>query len=285
MSSHALVAPRWAQQLEDAGLADPRFLLTHDPNNGSLQGDWQPLTKPGLGGRRRWRWNLNDAADSVIFVKQYRRTPLKEQWDRMCRQSAGHSRAYWEYLLSERLAAAHINVPAAVGYAEQMVGGFERSSAVLLARAPGDAFDRTWMRLCDASSLLTRGLARHDMTRRLARFVAALHGTGYFHRDLYLCHIFVELDEAAGQPPIFTLIDLARMHRPRWRRTRWLVKDLAQLDFSARQVGASRADRWRFLLAYLNLLRGAPRARWYARRILRKSNWMMRRDLRKRAKQ
>ena len=282
MSSRALMSPRWAQQLEATGLHDLRRLLDHDPVGQPISGHWQPLSKPGLGGRQRWRWSVDDAGQIVVFVKCYRQTSLRDQWDRIWRQCVGHSRAFWEFALSERLAAAHIDVPAAVGFAERMIGAFEKRSTVLLEAAAGDAFDRTWTRLRDSGSPITRGLARHDITRRLARFVAALHSTGFCHRDLYLCHVFVDLDEQAARPPKFTLIDLARMHRPRWRRTRWLIKDLAQLDFSARQIGASRSDRWRFLLTYLNLLKGAPRARWYARRIGRKSDWILRRDQRKR---
>jgi hypothetical protein len=179
------------------------------------------------------------------------------------------------------LTAAHIGVPQPIGFVEEMCGPFERRSALLLEEAPGDGCDRVWTRLRQQDAAVTRGIARHDLIVRLARFVAAFHGTGYCHRDLYLCHVFVDLDPEASRPPRFTLIDLARTHRPRWRPMRWICKDLAQLDASARQVGASRTDRWRFLLAYLNLPRGAVRARWYARRIACKSDWILRRVVRK----
>jgi heptose I phosphotransferase len=182
---------------------------------------------------------------------------------------------------SRRLAGAHINVPAAVGFAEEMCGALERRSVVLLEQAAGDGFDRVWVELCAVDAPVARGIARRDLAVRLARFVAAFHETGFCHRDLYLCHIFVDLDPNGGRPPRFTLIDLARTHRPRWRRMRWIIKDLSQLDASAREIGATRSDRWRFLLAYLNLPRGAARARWYGRRIVRKSDWILERIARK----
>ena len=75
------------------------------------------------------------------------------------------------------------------------------------------------------------------------------------------------------------------MHNPRLRRMRWIIKDLAQLDASARQVGASRTDRLRFLRAYLDLGPRAARVRWYARRIVRKSDWILRRIARHEARQ
>lgn len=282
MTTRAPAAVDWPERLKSCGLTKLESLLDDSFDAANLPGRWETLSKPGLGGRRRWRWELsNEAGRHVLFIKRYARTPLREQWDRVCRQSMLHSRAAWECGQSRRLAGAHVNVPGAVGFAERMVGAFESRSVVLLESAPGDAFDRTWRRLVEQDAAITRGLARHDIARRVARFVAAFHGTGYCHRDLYLCHIFVDLDVDCTRPPIFTLIDLARTHRPRWRRMRWIIKDLAQLDASARQIGASRSDRWRFLLAYLNLQTRAPRTRWYARRIVRKSDWILRRIARK----
>jgi hypothetical protein len=61
---------------------------------------------------------------------------------------------------------------------------------------------------------------------------------------------------------------------------RWLIKDLAQLEYSARQAGASRSDRLRVLCAYLGLERTAPRVRWYARKIARKADSIQRREQR-----
>jgi heptose I phosphotransferase len=245
-------------------------------------GRWRAFAKPGLGGRERWRWELeNGGAPAAVFVKRYGRTPLGTQLDRMRRQAATRSRAWWEYRQSERLAAARIPVPPAVGFVEEMRGTFERRSAVLLAEVSGDGFDRVWARACAQNAPVTRDLARLDLTMRLGRFIAAFHGTGFCHRDLYLCHVFADLDPSGARPPEFHLIDLARTFRPRWRRTRWIIKDLSQLDASARQIGATRSDRLRFLLAYLGLQRGAPRARWYVRRIVRKSDHILRRIARK----
>jgi hypothetical protein len=276
------VVQQWRERLVAHGLEQLIPLLDDAVDVSRFAGRWEALSKPGLGGRQRWRWSLrNGAEEPVLYVKCYARTPLTEQWDRIRRQCVRHSRAYWEYVQSQRLAEAHINVSRAIGFVEQMRAVFERRSAVLLERAPGDGFDRLWQRLREQGAPVTRGIARHDLAVRLARFVAAFHGTGYCHRDLYLCHVFVELDPDGTQPPKFTLIDLARTHRPRWRRMRWILKDLAQLDASARQINATRTDRWRFLRAYLNLPRGAPRVRWYARRTVRRSDRILRRIARK----
>jgi heptose I phosphotransferase len=276
------VAPPWRARLAAAGLPSLGALLAQRPDAQQLRGRWEALTKPGLGGRERWRWELDDAGvPAVVFVKRYTQTPLGVQLDRIRRQTATRSRAWWEYRQSERLTAAHVPVPEPVGFVEEMRGTFERRSAVLLARVAGDAIERIWQRACEREAPVTRELARHDLTVRLGRFIAAFHGTGYCHRDLYLCHVFVDLDPEARRPPEFCLIDLARTFRPRWRRMRWIIKDLSQLDVSARRIGAARTDRLRFLLAYLGLQPRAPRVRWYARRIVRKSDRILRRIERK----
>lgn len=272
MTAAAEIVPGWRARLAAAGLTDLAALLGDGPPDGVARGAWQRLSKPGLGGRERWRWEF-DGGDGpyIVYVKRYRRTPLREQFDRIRRQTARHSRAWWEFRQSVELDAARVPASRAIGYVETMRGALERRSAVLLEQVRGEAFDRLWPRLAAAAAPVTRPRSRHDLARRLGRFISAFHQTGCCHRDLYLCHIFVDLDGAGRRPPGFSLIDLARAHTPRLRRMRWLLKDLSQLDASARQIGATRSDRVRFLLAYLGLQAGAPRIRWYAARIVRRS--------------
>lgn len=274
----ALLDPAWQDRLAAAGLPDPAALLA-DPLR--LPGRWEPLTKPGLGGRERWRWNTSTG--EVLYLKRYLRTSLREQFDRIRRQAARHSRAWWEYAQAENLAARRIPAVRAVAVAEEMRGLREMCSAVLFDAVPGDALDRAWTARCAARPDLAAGYPRHELTRGLARFIAAFHETGICHRDLYLCHVFTDLAGDADRPPRLTLIDLARTHRPRLRRLRWVLKDLSQLDCSARQLAASRADRLRFLVAYLGLQPDAPRVRWYVRRIVRRSDRILRRIARKAA--
>lgn len=283
MSRNGRIAPAWQERLERLGLADPAALLDCTPAQLNLAGRHEPLTKPGLARRERWRWSRADQTgeSTTIYIKRYRWPDARTQWDRLWRQSFHHSRAWWEFAQAQRLAESHLPTPQAVAVAEDMCGPLERRSAVLLAAAPGDAFDRVWTEAERRGDPITRGLARHDLAVRLGRFVAAFHQSGLCHRDLYLCHIFVDLDPEARRPPTFTLIDLARTMRPRLRRMRWIIKDLAELDSSARQIGATRADRLRFLYAYLGLAPRAPRVRWYVRRICRKSDRILRRIARK----
>lgn len=269
--------------LHAAGLDNPGELLDESPLESRMKGDVERLGKSGIGARERLRWrpNLARAPGMTFYIKRYFHTGLREQLDRMFRQVMLHSRAWWEFRQSRTLTGKFIPVVQAVGIVERMRGPYEQCSAAVFNSVPGDAFDRAWTRLQRDDAPISRPPRRHDVARGLARFVAAFHQTGYCHRDLYLCHIFADFDEAGARPPQFTLIDLARTHYPRLRRMRWLVKDLSQLDYSARQIGATRSDRLRFLIAYLGLLPHAPRVRYFARRVTAKSDAIQRRERRK----
>ncbi len=281
MSRRAEVAGPWQARLAAAGLGDFTRLLDADGAALKLPGRWISLVKPGLGGRERWRWRLPDGG--TLFVKRYRRTPLRAQWDRLWRQTPRHSRAWWEFRQANWLNEQSVPALRAIAVAEELRGGWERRSVVATEALPGDAVDRCWERWRRVGAPVTRGAARQAFVCRLAQFVSAFHQTGLCHRDLYLCHVFVDAAAGDGGPVRFTLIDLARTHRPRLFRQRWLIKDLAQLDVSARPLGATRTDRLRFLLTYLGLAPRAPRLRWYARRIVRKSDRILRRIQRQQA--
>jgi hypothetical protein len=56
------------------------------------------------------------------------------------------------------------------------------------------------------------------------------------------------LCDAAGAPDV-RVIDLGRVRQRRKLSSRWIIKDLAQLEFSARRLACR--DRLRFLRLYL----------------------------------
>ncbi|MBW1981991.1 MAG: hypothetical protein JRJ12_12305 [Deltaproteobacteria bacterium] len=70
---------------------------------------------------------------------------------------------------------------------------------------------------------------------QLAAFAGRFHAQGFSHQDFYLCHLF--WNEATSE---IGLIDLQRIRRQKGLEAalplRWLVKDLAQLDYSCRRT-------------------------------------------------
>lgn len=84
------------------------------------------------------------------------------------------------------------------------------------------------------------------IVHRLARIVRTMHRARMHHQDLYLGHLLLPNDPESQD--IF-VIDLGRVdgHLP-WSR-HWIIKDLAQLEFSSDRF--TRTDRVRFLQDYL----------------------------------
>jgi heptose I phosphotransferase len=87
---------------------------------------------------------------------------------------------------------------------------------------------------------------RRALIGDLARLTRRMHDAGIFHQDFFLHHILTR-----GEPGRLDMrvIDPGRaLRKPRLPR-RWTVKDLAQLNFSARYLSCT--DRLRFLRLYL----------------------------------
>lgn len=91
---------------------------------------------------------------------------------------------------------------------------------------------------------------RWRIIRTLAATSRAMHGAGINHRDYYLCHF--HLDPASLQQTELRchLIDLHRAQIRNAVPTRWRVKDLAGLYFSAMDCGINSRDLLRFVRAY-----------------------------------
>jgi heptose I phosphotransferase len=89
----------------------------------------------------------------------------------------------------------------------------------------------------------------------MARLTRMLHDRRCFHKDLYLCHFFIDRDDTRAEPAQgwrgrVHLIDLHRLgHHPfTWRV--WQTKDLAQLLYSSEIIGVDARDRLYFWRAY-----------------------------------
>jgi hypothetical protein len=184
----------------------------------------------------------------------------------------------WRWLHS--LAAAGVPAAEPIAYGEEVVAGWERRSAVVIAGVPGVSLER-W---CAARREPLSGSVR----RALADLVAAFHALSVAHRDLYLSHIFG--DGLESEAPALRLIDLQRVVDSR-RRRRWIVKDLAALNYSTPAHAASPRARLRWLKRYLEQCepegrepgaRFGRRDRILMRRIVGRSELMRRHDLKRR---
>ncbi|HVX60290.1 MAG TPA: lipopolysaccharide kinase InaA family protein [Pirellulales bacterium] len=118
--------------------------------------------------------------------------------------------------------------------------------------------------------------------RRLDRLIAAaadvagrFHQHGFNHRDLYCCHFFI-LEPSRGRF-LVNLIDLQRVERRHWFRRRWVVKDLAQLAYSAPRERVTRTHRLAFIKHYLGIRKLRREDKRLIRQVLAKQRSMERR--------
>jgi heptose I phosphotransferase len=85
----------------------------------------------------------------------------------------------------------------------------------------------------------------------MAEIAAKLHAAHAFHKDLYLCHFFLDRTGNSDLSRRLCLIDLHRLAIHRLTAPRWRVKDLGQLLFSTEGVeGIVDRDRLRFWKHY-----------------------------------
>ena len=87
-------------------------------------------------------------------------------------------------------------------------------------------------------------------SREMAEIAATLHRARVFHKDLYLCHFFLDMARLDRPGRRLALIDLHRLAEHRVWPDRWRWKDLGQLLFSTDGVaGLDGRDALRFWVA------------------------------------
>ncbi len=180
----------------------------------------------------------------TVFVKRYTRPPR-----RACRQvlrarCGARSFAGLEWTWLRAFGEHGIAAAEPIAFGEELRGGIETRSAILIAPVPGASLESIVLRTRPGQSLNIRKVSPH-----LARLIARMHRCGFIHRDLYLAHVFY--DSASWPENCLRLIDLQRVLRPRILLNRWIVKDLAALNYSTPTTAASSADRFRWLVEYL----------------------------------
>lgn len=204
------------------------------------------LSKSGLDS---WRERIQieievDGQKRTFFVKRYRDAPRSARRDVQRSGCGARSLAGIEWMWLHRFREENIPCPEPVVLAEEFHNNRETRSGLMTAAVPGKSLER----LCGTAGALEPALI-DELLEETADLLAKLHGRGYVHRDLYLSHIFCDLGASRGAR--LSLIDLQRVIRPDHNFARWVVKDLAALNYSTPQRWACLKDRLRFLRRYL----------------------------------
>lgn len=189
-----------------------------------------------------------------VFVKRHYELPLYLRLLAAAAPARPWTPALREWLGLRRAAQAGVRVPAAI-LAAQFVGpGLRLQSVLVVEELRGYTPAHEWLvRVrqrfpASAASGITR-----QLMRSVAELAARLHRHRLFHKDLYLCHFFVP-DQAVERsrltPNDLVLIDFHRLARHRWAYLHWLVKDLAQLLYSAREAAVEADAIEQFFAVY-----------------------------------
>lgn len=125
---------------------------------------------------------------------------------------------------------------------------------------------------------------KKQLIEAVARIARCIHQNGINHRDLYLCHFLLNLAASKEHGPILHLVDLHRAQCRSSVPSRWLVKDLGSIYFSALDIGLSRKDVLRFIRHYFDapLRRVLPRESGLLNKVQARAIQLYRRDFGKR---
>jgi len=252
-----IVHPDYLKALADKGLCDLGALMETPGEN--------RLAKRGLAPwRQRLLLTLNTSNGvRKCYLKRFTQPPWRQQFKNLMAGFA--STAEVEFHWIRRLTVLGISTPQVVACGSRRSGFREVASLLLTAELHGESLEK-WLPRRAAS--LGRSMKR-SLSQNLAALVAKLHNAGLVHRDLYMSHIFIA---AKGEDHIdLSLLDLQRVVRPRWRKWRWIVKDLAALNYSVPFSVATKADRVRWLKLYLNERAVAANRRALIRAVVRKT--------------
>lgn len=190
--------------------------------------------------------------------------------------SAAWGRKEWEVIQAFQREGIATLTPVAAG--ERVTGG-RRESFVMTEALEGFKSLESLVAARFAPPIDPPALAeKRGVIRQVAALTRRLHRAGFNHRDWYLCHIFARR-ESDGSWQLRAL-DLQRVDHRRWLRRRWIVKDLAALNYSAPPGIVTAGDRARFLKAYLGDQRALREHRALIRAVVRKTARIRQHDAR-----
>jgi heptose I phosphotransferase len=189
-----------------------------------------------------------------VYLKRHYRLPWSAGLAATLHPSGRYSPAAEEWCHLQRGRTLGIEVPEVVAAGERIGPRGSLTSFLMVAELTGcEALHEALPRLAARLDVRSFATLKRRLIAEMARIAATLHAARLFHKDLYLCHFFLDMDrlERDGGTIRLVLIDLHRLSSrrlwPDWLR--W--KDLGQLLYSSFDVeGIHDRDRLRFWRSY-----------------------------------
>jgi hypothetical protein len=206
----------------------------------------------------------------AVYLKRHFRLPWVSRLAALLDPAGRHSPAAAEWCHLERVRALGIEVPEVVAAGEHIGPGTDLRSFLMVAELTRcEPLHELLPRLANRLEARAFDRLKRLLIDEMARITATLHRARVFHKDLYLCHFFLDPDqvEADARTSRIVLIDLHRLAEHRLGSDWWRWKDLGQLLFSTEGVaGITNRDRLRFWKSYRRRV-GIQRSRWQAKMI------------------
>ncbi len=198
-----------------------------------------------LEGRRTQRIIIGNHA---YFIKQHVGVGWKEIFKNVMQLRAPIVSAKNEWQAIEKLQELSINVPEVIGYGCRGINPASFQSFIITRELSNtlslEELGKKWQQCPPAF------MDKVKIIKEVARIARVMHLNGINHRDFYICHFLLDLATLISNGPKLSLIDLHRSGLRKKVPQRWVVKDLAGLYFSSKEVGLTKRDLLRFMKEY-----------------------------------
>lgn len=232
-----------------------------------------------LPARENWRLELakRDGTHVTAYLKKHRHRDVFSRL-RLRRRRRPASPARHEAEMLVELDRDGIPAMELIAFGEKRTPSGHHESFLLTKELAGftqlDHFIRQRFAPRSKQSPSHRDRDLRTLVGEVADAAAHFHACGYNHRDLYCCHFFIR-ESVRGEFAVH-LIDLQRVQHRRRFRHRWIVKDLAQLAYSAPAERIGATHRLAFIKRYLGIRKLRPADKRLIRQVLAKQDRMER---------
>jgi hypothetical protein len=200
-------------------------------------------------GRKTQRIRLGNKR---YFIKQHSGVGWKEIFKNVLQLRWPVTGAKNEWHAISKLQALGVLVPAIAAYGQRGVNPASQQSFILMEElAPVISLEdltRSWPGNPPSFAL------KRKLIEEVARIARLLHTNGMNHRDFYICHFLLDISQGVEHiNPSAIRLYLIDLHRAQIRRLtpkRWIIKDLAGLYFSSKDIGLTQRDLCRFMKVY-----------------------------------
>jgi heptose I phosphotransferase len=171
----------------------------------------------------------------AVYLKRHFRLPWPARLGALINPGGRHSPAVAEWAHLERARSLGVPVPEVVATGERIGPWASLQSYLIVAELTGcEELNVALPRL--SRELDSKGFkaVKRRVVAEMASITATLHNVRIFHKDLYLCHFYLDRERLRASPDDvrLVLIDLHRLAEHRFWPDRWRWKDLGQLLYS-----------------------------------------------------